>query len=42
MKYGLWDPDNRFRGSIKWHAGYPHGRDYFPIQGGKDIKCSEL
>ena len=42
MKYGLWDPDNRFRGSIKWHAGYPHGRDYFPIKGGKDIKCSEL
>ena len=42
MKYGLWDPDNRFRGSLQWHAGYPHGKDYFPIKGGKDMKCSEL
>ena len=42
MKYGLWDPENRFYGSIKWHHGYPTGRDYFPIEGGKNIKCSKI
>ncbi|MBR7156690.1 MAG: hypothetical protein IKD22_07620 [Lentisphaeria bacterium] len=42
MQYGLWDPENRFRGSIKWHVGFPPGNNYFPIKGGKKIKCSEI
>lgn len=42
MKYGLWDPENRFHGSINWHHGAPVGRDYFPIKGGKNIKCSKI
>lgn len=40
--YGLWDPDNRFYGSLKWHVGYPVGAKFFPIKGGKNIKCSEI
>lgn len=42
MTHGLWDPENRFHGSIKWHVGGPPGYDYFPIEGGKNIKCSEI
>jgi hypothetical protein len=42
MTHGLWDPENRFRGSIKWHVGGPPGFVYFPIEGGKNIKCSKI
>jgi len=42
MEYGLFDPQNRMKGSIKWHCGYPAGRKYFPVKGGQNVKLTEL
>jgi hypothetical protein len=38
LVYGVYDPDNRLRGSVKWHE--PWGLGVFPVLGAKkyDIK----
>ncbi len=33
MRYGVYDPDNRIRGSLQWYCGYPPNDDYFPVEG---------
>jgi hypothetical protein len=38
MTHGLWDPENRLHGSLKYHMGAPCGRDWFPREGGKFFK----
>lgn len=38
MTHGLWDPENRLHGSLKYHIGYPAGKDWFPREGGKFFK----
>ena len=35
LEYGLWDPSNRFRGSVTWHE--PWGANVFPVEGGKNM-----
>ena len=43
MRYGVWDPENRFRGSIVYLQGFPGtGKCYWPIEGGKNICCRAL
>ena len=43
MKYGVYDPENRFRGSVTHHLGWPgDGRSFFPILGGKNLSCRGL
>ena len=38
MKYGVYDPENRFRGSLVHHLGYPgDGSSFFPVVGGKNL-----
>ncbi len=40
MQYGVWDPENRLRGSLRYHCGAPCGLDYFPVRGGARLLCS--
>ena len=43
MKYGVYDPENRFRGSVTHHLGYPgNGSSFFPIVGGTNLVCRAL
>ena len=43
MRYGVWDPENRFYGSAVYMQGYPGtGNCFFPIEGGANMKCREL
>ena len=38
MQYGVYDPENRFRGSVVHHLGYPgDGSSFFPVVGGKNL-----
>ncbi len=36
LKYGIYDPENRLRGSITWHE--PWGANVFPIEGAAKFK----
>ena len=39
MRYGVYDPDNRFRGSITYLQGFPgNGKCFFPVVGGAKLK----
>lgn len=42
MTHGVWDPENRLFGEVRYHCGYPCGRDFFPINGGKYFRCRQL
>lgn len=42
MTHGVWDPDNRLHGSIRYHCGSPVGLDYFPIHGGANVRCQPV
>lgn len=43
MRYGVYDPDNRFRGSITYLQGFPgNGKCFFPVEGGKKLKLRVL
>ena len=43
MKYGVFDPENRFRGSVTHHLGWPgDGTVFFPVVGGKDLDIRGL
>ena len=43
MKYGVFDPENRFRGSVTHHLGWPgDGTSYFPVVGGANLKVKGL
>ena len=43
MKYGVVDPENRFRGEVVHHLGYPgDGTSFFPVVGGKNLKIRAL
>ena len=38
MTHGVWDPENRMHGSLKYHMGCPVNQDWFPIEGGQYFK----
>jgi hypothetical protein len=40
MQYGVWDPENRLRGALRYHCGCPCGLDFFPVRGGARMLCS--
>ena len=43
MKYGVYDPENRFRGSVMHHLGWPgNGLEVFPVEGGKNLKIQKI
>jgi len=43
MRYGVYDPENRFRGSVVHHLGYPgDGSSFFPVVGGKNMQIKSL
>ncbi len=43
MKYGVYDPDSRFRGSITYLQGCPgNGRCFFPVDGGTNLTLRVL
>lgn len=42
MTHGLWDPENRLHGSLKYHMGWPTGKDWFPREGGKFFKTGRF
>ncbi len=39
MLYGLWDPQNRMYGELRWHMGFPVNLQYFPVEGGTHMQC---
>lgn len=39
MTHGIWDPENRLHGSLKYHTGCPVGDDFFPREGGKFFRA---
>jgi hypothetical protein len=40
LVYGIYDPENRFHGSLVWHQ--PWGDGEFPIEGAKNFKVSRF
>ena len=43
MTHGVWDPENRLYGSLKYHMGSPLGRpDWFPREGGKYFRTERF
>lgn len=42
MTHGVWDPENRLMGSLKYLAGCPFNLDFFPKEGGKNMKTEKL
>ena len=43
MRYGVWDPDSRFRGTVTYHQGFPgDGRNWFPVEGGTNLTVRAL
>ena len=40
LVYGIYDPENRFHGSLVWHQ--PWGDGEFPIKGAKNLKVSRF
>lgn len=41
MDYGVYDPENRLRGYLKWHTP-PWAPLNFPIHGGKNFKVKHF
>ncbi len=39
MKYGLRDPENRLRGTLRYHCGCPINLQWFPKEGGAGFRC---
>lgn len=42
MTHGVYDPENRLFGYLKWHCGYPAGDNYFPVEGGQNMSISKF
>lgn len=42
MTHGVWDPENRFYGTLKYHCGCPFHLDFFPVEGGAHMKTEDL
>lgn len=42
MRYGVYDPDNRIHGSLKWHCGWPVRDDFFPVEGAAHMNISRF
>ena len=43
MKYGVYDPENRFRGRVVHHLGWPgDGTSFFPVVGGQKLTVESL
>ena len=43
MRYGVWDPDSRFRGSVTCMQGFPgDGTCFFPVLGGTNLVVRAL
>ena len=43
MEHGVYDPENRFRGSVVHHLGYPgDGRSDFRVEGAKHLRVRRL
>lgn len=43
MKYGVYDPENRFRGRVVHHLGWPgDGTSFFPVVGGQKLTVEAL
>ena len=40
LVYGIYDPENRFHGSLVWHQ--PWGDGEFPVEGAKNLKVSRF
>jgi hypothetical protein len=40
LVYGIYDPENRFHGSLVWHQ--PWGDGEFPVEGAKNFKVSRF
>lgn len=40
LKYGIYDPDNRLRGTITWHE--PWGANVFPVEGAKNFRIKRF
>ena len=40
LVYGIYDPENRFHGSLVWHQ--PWGDGKFPVEGAKNLKVSRF
>ena len=38
LRYGVYDPENRLRGTLRWHA--PWGLAEFPVEGGRNLRIS--
>ncbi len=38
MTHGVWDPENRLHGSLKYHLGSSPGTEWFPCEGGNFFK----
>jgi hypothetical protein len=42
MTHGVYDPENRLHGTLKWHCGSPTGKDWFPVEGAKHMKIEKV
>ena len=42
MTHGVWDPENRLMGSLKYLSGCPFDLDFFPKEGGKNMRTEKL
>ncbi|MDD4225700.1 MAG: glycosyl hydrolase family 28-related protein [Mariniphaga sp.] len=42
MKFGVYDPENRLHGYLRWHCGFPPGDDFFPVEGGRNITIQQF
>lgn len=42
MTHGIWDQENRLMGSLKYFSGCPFNQDFFPIEGGKNMRAEKL
>ena len=40
--YGVFDPENRIHGRLRWHSGWPVGKDFFPVEGAKYVKVEKI
>ncbi len=40
LEYGVYDPENRMHGYIKWHQ--PWGKGQFPIEGAENVKITKF
>ena len=40
--HGVFDPENRIHGNLRWHSGFPIAKDFFPIEGGKYVKAEKI